>query len=131
MKNLKNFLVDKVANAKLKVSNGKLDQATRNTLKNEATDLLHKALIQLLEGEEIIIERVQGAVGIGVNNEIGLIPIELSLVFKNLDEDIIEKGEEYQMNLKIKAEKMQAKAKKTKEAQEKRKAETKPKEPTQ
>ena len=65
-------------------------------------------LKRVLEDEEqtILVERIKGAVGIGVNNEaIGLIPIQLAISLKNLDEDILDLGEEYEQSVKDKQEK--------------------------
>lgn len=118
MKTIKEFLIEKVANVDLKCTNGKITQVVRNNLKNEMTNILFDHFKKELECEEIIVERIKGAIGIGINNDkLGLIPIEISGIFKNLDEDIIEKGIEYQDELKAKAVKekeKQAKAEKRK-----------------
>lgn len=127
MERLKQFF-DKVANDNdLKVSNNKLTQTVRNKLKDEFTETLLTILIeQFADDDNVLIERIKGAVGIGINNEkVGLIPIELKATFKNLDEDILDLADEYKLILQQRAER-KAKAEKTKqnkiEAQEMAKA---------
>lgn len=119
MNNLKQYLLDNVASPDFKVSKAKLEQGVRNRIKDDLTNLFYEYLVEMLEDEEqtILVERIKGAVGIGVNNEsAGLIPIQLSLTLKNLDEDILELGEEYRQAVEEKEAKAKAKAEKVAKA---------------
>lgn len=119
---LKDYLAVNLTDNELKASNNKLEQIIRNRFKDDLTDLLCKLLKEVLEDEEqtILVERIKGAVGIGVNNEaIGLIPIQLAISLKNLDEDILDLGEEYEQSVKDKQEKARIRAEKVAKAKAK------------
>lgn len=119
---LKDYLAVNLTDNELKASNNKLEQIIRNRFKDDLTDLLCKLLKEVLEDEEqtILVERIKGAVGIGVNNEaIGLIPIQLAISLKNLDEDILDLGEEYEQSVKDKQEKAKIRAEKVAKAKAK------------
>lgn len=109
MENVKSFLLNSVANADLKTTNGsklKIEQRTRNALKKDFTDILVQSLKTALESDLITVVRTEKGIGISIDNEkIGYIPIEINAMFKDLEIDIMDMGEEYQEKLKSKAEK--------------------------
>ena len=119
---LKDYLAVNLTDNELKANNNKLEQKIRNRFKDDLTDLFCKLLKEVLEDEEqtILVERIKGAVGIGVNNEaIGLIPIQLAISLKNLDEDILDLGEEYEQSVRDKQEKARIRAEKVAKAKAK------------
>lgn len=125
MENVKQFLIDEVANAKLKVveqGKPKIEQRTRNALKKQLMDIMVTSLENTIGCDVLTIVRTEKGVGIAVDNEsVGIIPIELTLMFKDLDNDILDMNEEYQEKLRIKAEKAEQakKAKASKIARQK------------
>lgn len=112
MEKVKEFLINEIANKKLKTNNNKIEQMTRNQLKDKLVELMFDECKKLLECDEIIVERIKGGFGIGVNNNnLGLIPIEFSTIFKNLDDDLLEKADEYDRLIELKKQKALAKKK--------------------
>ena len=112
MERLKNYLQELADNQNIKTNGSKIEQKTRNTIRNEFTDLLTQVLNECVGGLNIVVARTKEGVGVAVDNEkVGYIPIVLKPVFKDTAEDILEMAEEYQEHLEIKAEKEKAKEK--------------------
>lgn len=112
MERLKNYLVSLADRQDIKTTNSKIEQRTRNAIRNEFTNLLAECLNDLVGSEVIQVARTKDGVGIAVDNEkVGFIPIVLKPIFKDTAEDILELAEEYQEQLKAKAEKAEQKEK--------------------
>lgn len=130
MERLKNYLVELSNNNQIKTTNSKIEQRTRNAIRNDFTNLLTEILTELVGGDNVIVARTKEGIGIAIDNEkVGFIPIVLKPVFKDTAEDILELAEDYERELaekKAKAE-QQAKAKAEKLAKQKEIAEQKKK----
>lgn len=112
MERLKNYLVELSNNNQIKTTNSKIEQRTRNAIRNDFTNLLTEILTELVGSESVIVARTKEGIGIAIDNEkVGFIPIVLKPVFKDTAEDILELAEEYQEQLELKAEKEKAKEK--------------------
>ena len=123
MKDVKEFLSGIAQDNEIKTNNSKIEQRTRNLLRNQFTDLMTKALQELLESDEISVVRTKEGIGIALDNrKVGFIPIVLKPVFKDTAEDLFELAEDYEQELKDKAERLakQQKAKEKKIAQTKK-----------
>lgn len=123
---------EKIKSADLKQSGAKINQTQRNALSTELKDILSDFLKQF-ESDSINIERVKNGVAISVENDkLGFVSMELNIVIKDLDYDIVGESENYAFELKEKqmqAElKAKAKAEKIKADKEKRLAKLKEKE---
>lgn len=126
MQRLKDYLQNLADNQEIKTNGSKIEQKTRNAIRNEFTDLLTSVLNEAFSDLDIVVARTKEGVGIAVDNEkVGYIPIVLKPVFKDTAEDILELAEEYKEHLELKAEKekAQAKAKASKIARQKEIAE--------
>ena len=128
MERLKNYLVELSNNNQIKTTNSKIEQRTRNTIRNDFTNLLVEILTESIGCDNVIVARTKEGIGIAIDNEkVGFIPIVLKPVFKDTAEDILELAEDYERELaekKAKAE-QQAKAKAEKLAKQKEIAEQK------
>lgn len=128
MERLKNYLVELSNNNQIKTTNSKIEQRTRNAIRNDFTNLLVEILTESISCESVIVARTKEGIGIAIDNEkVGFIPIVLKPVFKDTAEDILELAEDYERELaekKAKAE-QQAKAKAEKLAKQKEIAEQK------
>lgn len=116
----------------LKQSGCKINQTQRNALSTELKDYLAQFL-KVFESDSVNIERVKNGVAISVDNDkLGFVSMELNIVIKDLDYDIIGESENYQFELNEKMEKAKAlakaKADKIKADKEKRLAKLKEKE---
>lgn len=111
MKTVQEFLSGIAQNNEIKTNNSKIEQRTRNLLRNQFCDLLTKALQNELESDEIIVVRTKEGVGIALDNrKVGFIPIVLKPVFKDTAEDLLELAEDYEQELKDKAERAKKQA---------------------
>ena len=130
MERLKNYLVELSNNNEIKTTNSKIEQRTRNAIRNDFTNLLVEILNESIGCDNVVVARTKEGVGIAIDNEkVGFIPIVLKPVFKDTAEDILELAEDYERELaekKAKAE-QQAKAKAEKVAKQKALAEQKKK----
>lgn len=128
MERLKNYLVELSNNNEIKTTNSKIEQRTRNAIRNDFTNLLVEILAESISCESVVVARTKEGIGIAIDNEkVGFIPIVLKPVFKDTAEDILELAEDYERELaekKAKAE-QQAKAKAEKLAKQKEIAEQK------
>jgi hypothetical protein len=128
MERLKNYLVELSNNNEIKTTNSKIEQRTRNAIRNDFTNLLVEILMESIGCDNVVVARTKEGIGIAIDNEkVGFIPIVLKPVFKDTAEDILELAEDYERELaekKAKAEK-QAKAKAEKIAKQKEIAEQK------
>lgn len=128
MERLKNYLVELSNNNEIKTTNSKIEQRTRNAIRNDFTNLLVEILAESIGCESVVVARTKEGIGIAIDNEkVGFIPIVLKPVFKDTAEDILELAEDYERELaekKTKAE-QQAKAKAEKLAKQKEIAEQK------
>lgn len=130
MERIKQYL-DTLANREdIKVTNSKIEQRTRNAIRNEFTTLLVEVFNELVATDSVIVVRTKEGLGIALDNrKVGFIPIVLKPVFKDTAEDILELADEYEQELadkKAKAEKA-AKEKAAKIAKQKALAEEKKK----
>lgn len=128
MERIKQYL-DTLANREdIKVTNSKIEQRTRNAIRNEFTTLLVEVFNELVATDSVIVVRTKEGLGIALDNrKVGFIPIVLKPVFKDTAEDILELADEYEQELadkKAKAEKA-AKEKAAKIAKQKALAEEK------
>lgn len=128
MERIKQYL-DNLANREdIKVTNSKIEQRTRNAIRNEFTTLLVEVFNELVATDSVIVVRTKEGLGIALDNrKVGFIPIVLKPVFKDTAEDILELADEYEQELadkKAKAEKA-AKEKAAKIAKQKALAEEK------
>ena len=130
MERLKNYLIELSNNNEIKTTNSKIEQRTRNAIRNDFTNLLVEILNESIGCDNVVVARTKEGVGIAIDNEkVGFIPIVLKPVFKDTAEDILELAEDYERELaekKAKAE-QQAKAKAEKVAKQKALAEQKKK----
>lgn len=128
MERLKNYLVELSNNNEIKTTNSKIEQRTRNAIRNDFTNLLVEILNESIACDNVVVARTKEGIGIAIDNEkVGFIPIVLKPVFKDTAEDILELAEDYERELaekKAKAE-QQAKAKAEKLAKQKEIAEQK------
>jgi hypothetical protein len=128
MERLKNYLVELSNNNEIKTTNSKIEQRTRNAIRNDFTNLLVEILAESISCDSVVVARTKEGIGIAIDNEkVGFIPIVLKPVFKDTAEDILELAEDYERELaekKAKAE-QQAKAKAEKLAKQKEIAEQK------
>lgn len=109
MERIKQYL-DTLANREdIKVTNSKIEQRTRNAIRNEFTTLLVEVFNELVATDSVIVVRTKEGLGIALDNrKVGFIPIVLKPVFKDTAEDILELADEYEQELadkKAKAEK--------------------------
>lgn len=109
MERIKQYL-DTLANREdIKVTNSKIEQRTRNAIRNEFTTLLVEVFNELVATDNVIVVRTKEGLGIALDNrKVGFIPIVLKPVFKDTAEDILELADEYEQELadkKAKAEK--------------------------
>jgi hypothetical protein len=105
MENFKK-LVASLSETELKVSNGKINQVVRNTIKNDIVE----SLMDLFASFEPI--RTADGVAIAVENGKNLVVFTLDPVVKPLDYDIDSAGAEYTEKVNERIAKEQAKAKK-------------------
>lgn len=127
MKNLQEFLKE-LGTAKPKHTEKKIEQATRNNYRKMLIERLLEVLKEGLENDTIKVVRTRNGIGIAIDNEtIGWLPIEVTVMFKDLDFDVLEEAELYQQELKDKTaeEEKKAQAKKEKIAQDKKEQELK------
>ena len=128
MERLKNYLVELSNNNQIKTTNSKIEQRTRNAIRNDFTNLLTEILAELVGSDSVVVARTKEGIGIAIDNEkVGFIPIVLKPVFKDTAEDILELAEDYERELaekRAKAE-QQAKVKAEKIAKQKEIAEQK------
>ena len=130
MERLKNYLESLANRQDIKTTNSKIEQRTRNMIRNDFTNLLTELLIELVGTDNVIVARTKEGIGIAIDNEkVGFIPIVLKPVFKDTAEDILELAEDYERELQEKAKKEQERlqAKERKIAQQKAIAEQKAK----
>ena len=130
MERLKNYLESLANRQDIKTTNSKIEQRTRNMIRNDFTNLLTELLIELVSTDNVIVARTKEGIGIAIDNEkVGFIPIVLKPVFKDTAEDILELAEDYERELQEKAKKEQERlqAKERKIAQQKAIAEQKAK----
>jgi len=112
MERLQNYLTGLANRQDIKTTNSKIEQRTRNTIRNEFTNLLTEIINDYVGNDLIQVARTKEGIGIAIDNEkVGFIPIVLKPIFKDTAEDILELAEEYQEQLEIKAEKEKAQAK--------------------
>lgn len=112
MERLQNYLVSLANKQDIKTTNSKIEQRTRNAIRNEFTNLLTEVINDCVGNDLIQVARTKEGIGIAIDNEkVGFIPIVLKPIFKDTAEDILELAEEYQEQLEIKAEKEKAQAK--------------------
>jgi hypothetical protein len=109
MERIRQYL-DTLANREdIKVTNSKIEQRTRNAIRNEFTTLLVEVFNELVATDSVIVVRTKEGLGIALDNrKVGFIPIVLKPVFKDTAEDILELADEYEQELadkKAKAEK--------------------------
>ena len=112
-----------IKSADLKQSGAKINQTQRNALNSELKDILADFFKQY-ESDSVNIERVKNGVAISVENKkLGFISMELNIIIKDLDYDILNESENYQFELAEKRVKLeeQAKAKAEKIAKDKEK----------
>ena len=124
MERVKEYLKSIADNNEIKTNGSKIEQRTRNAIRNEFTDILAEALHRTLGSDEIIVARTKEGIGLALDNrKIGFIPIVLKPVFKDTAEDILELADDYEQECKEKAEKQrkQAELKAKKLAQAKKK----------
>lgn len=99
-----------IKTSELKQSGSKINQTQRNALSTELKDILSEFLKQF-ESDSINIERVKNGVAISVENEkLGFVSMELNIVIKDLDYDIIGESENYQFELSEKKAKLEESA---------------------
>ena len=130
MERLKTYLENLANRQDIKTTNSKIEQRTRNMIRNDFTNLLTELLIELVGTDTVIVARTKEGIGIAIDNEkVGFIPIVLKPVFKDTAEDILELAEDYERELQEKAKKEQERlqAKERKIAQQKAIAEQKAK----
>ena len=130
MERLKTYLENLANRQDIKTTNSKIEQRTRNMIRNDFTNLLTELLIELVSTDNVIVARTKEGIGIAIDNEkVGFIPIVLKPVFKDTAEDILELAEDYERELQEKAKKEQERlqAKERKIAQQKAIAEQKAK----
>lgn len=112
MERLQNYLIGLANRQDIKTTNSKIEQRTRNAIRNEFTNLLTEVINDYVGNDLIQVARTKEGIGIAIDNEkVGFIPIVLKPIFKDTAEDILELAEEYQEQLEIKAEKEKAQAK--------------------
>ncbi len=109
MERIKQYLDDLANREDIKVTNSKIEQRTRNAIRNEFTTLLVEVFNELVATDSVIVVRTKEGLGIALDNrKVGFIPIVLKPVFKDTAEDILELADEYEQELadkKAKAEK--------------------------
>ena len=94
----------------LKQSGSKINQTQRNALSTELKDLLANFLKQY-ESDIVNIERVKNGVAISVENDkLGFVSMELNIVIKDLDYDIVGESENYEFELAEKRAKLEESA---------------------
>lgn len=110
MERIKQYLDDLANREDIKVTNSKIEQRTRNAIRNEFTTLLVEVFNELVATDSVIVVRTKEGLGIALDNrKVGFIPIVLKPVFKDTAEDILELADEYEQELadkKAKAEKV-------------------------
>ena len=130
MERLKTYLENLANRQDIKTTNSKIEQRTRNAIRNDFTNILTELLNELVASDMVVIARTKEGIGIAIDNEkVGFIPIVLKPVFKDTAEDILELAEDYERELLEKAKKEQERqlAKERKIAQQKAIAEQKAK----
>lgn len=109
MERIRQYLDDLANREDIKVTNSKIEQRTRNAIRNEFTTLLVEVFNELVATDSVIVVRTKEGLGIALDNrKVGFIPIVLKPVFKDTAEDILELADEYEQELadkKAKAEK--------------------------
>lgn len=107
MENFKAALLKVAQNNELSTSGNSIEQKQRNAIKRSLTEALRDILRETIgDNLELALYQTKDGLMIGIDNaKVGIIPVEVKIVVKNLDVDPADEEDAYLEHLEEQAEK--------------------------